>query len=212
MKNNVFIRARRRGKLFYRWEGHNVWLDAGREYLAQMLALNSYGPDVPATSLRLKYMQFGVGGIQQGTVPAPVTTAYPAGEDPNATTGNEYSHLYPVAPAITTLERPVRFSGTDDPYDSADPGDVWLSDSAMPKFFVGYPTDFSVSLKTFIRGMDGDISYASLAEVPLSEAGLFLSDADINSPYDNLAMAYVDFEPLTITDEIEAEVTWIIGF
>lgn len=212
MKNNVFIRARRRGKLCYNWEGHNVWLDYGREHLANLLSLASFGPDVPVTSERLKYMQFGIGGVQQGAIPGAVDTAYPAGFGPIVTTGNEYDHSYPESPKITTLERPVRFSGGTNPYDTAPGTDVWLSDPAMPKFFVQYPTDFSVALKIFIRGMDGDIAYGAIPEVPLAEAGLFLSDADINEAYDNLAVAYIDFEPLTITDEIEAEVTWIVSF
>lgn len=211
VKNNVFIKARRRGKLFYLWEGHNTWTDVGREYLADMLTLSSYGPDTPLISARIKHMQFGVGGVLQGAVPAPVTSAYPAGFDPNATTGNEYNHEYPVAPPIGTLERPVRLSGGTNPYNTAPGTDVWLTDPSMPKFFVGYPTDASVSFKYFIRGMDGDISYSTLVEVPVTEAGLVLSSGNINAAY-NPVVTYVNFEPLIITDEIEAEVTWIVGF
>jgi hypothetical protein len=209
-QNNVFIRARRRGKLVYRWEGHNVWTDVGRQHVANLLTLSSYGPDTPLTSARIRHMQFGIGGVQQGVIPAGVVAAYPAGFDPHATTGNEYSHDYPVAPAIGTLERPVRLSGGTNPYNTAPGTDVWLTDPAMPQFFVDYPTDFSVSLKYFIRGMDGDIAYTTLTEVPLAEAGLVLSSGDINDAY-NPVVAYVDFEPLTITDEVEAEVTWIVG-
>lgn len=211
MKNNVFIKARRRGKLVYGWEGHNTWTRPGREYLADMLSLSSFGPDTPVTSARIKHMQFGIGGVQQGSVPGAVTTAYPAGFDPNATAGNEYDHTYPVDPLITTLERPVRLSGGTNPYDTAAGTDVWLTSPAMPQFFVSFPTDFSVSYKYFIRGMDGDIAYSTLTQVPIAEAGLVLSSGDDNVAY-NSVVAYVDFEPLQITDEIEAEIAWTVGF
>lgn len=211
MKNNVFIKARRDGKLVYNWEGHNTWTSFGREYLSDMLTFTSYGPDTPLTSVRLKYMQFGIGGVQQGSIPGGIETAYPAGFDPHASAGNTYDHTYPTNPLISTLERPVRISGGTNPYDTAPGTDVWLTDPAMPKFFVGFPTDFSVSFKYFIRGMDGDISYGSLTSVPVAEAGLVLSSGNINAAY-NPVVAYVDFEPLDITSSVEAEITWVVGF
>jgi hypothetical protein len=210
VKNNVFIKARERGKLVYNWEGHNTWTAVGRQHVANLLTLSSFGPDVPLTSARLKYMQFGVGGVLQGAIPAPVIAAYPAGFDPNVTAGNAYDHTYPEAPPVGTLERPVRLSGGTNPYNTAPGTDVWLTAPAHPKFFVDYPTDFSVSFKYFIRGMDGDISYGALTSVPLAEAGLVLSSGNINAAY-NPAAAYVTFEPLDITSVIEAEVTWIVG-
>lgn len=210
MKNNVFIKARRNGKLFYNWEGHNTWTQVGRQHVANLLTLSSYGPDTPLTSARLKHLQFGIGGVQQGAIPGGVAAAYPAGFDPHATTGNSYDHEYPDAPLVGTLERPVRLSGGTNPYNTAPGTDVWLTDPAMPKFFVGYPTPSSVYLKYFIRGMDGDISYGALTSVPLAEAGLVLSSGNINAAY-NPAMAYVTFEPLDITNVVEAEVTWIVG-
>jgi hypothetical protein len=210
-RNNVFITARRRGKRIYQFEGHNVWTDPGRVYVATMLGLNSLGPDVPLLqNVRVSRMGFGIGGNLQGTIPGAADTAYPAGADPNTTSGNEYNHLYPVEPPIGTLERPVRFSGGTNPYGTAAPSDVWLSPTDHPDFFVYQPSTNEYALKVFIRGMDGAISYSTLTEVPLSEAGLFLSNADENEPFEP-AVAYVNFEPLTITDEVEAEVTWIVG-
>ena len=210
MKNNVFIKARQNGKLCYQWEGHNVWTTVGRQHVANLLSYSSLGPDTVVTNARLKYMQFGIGGVQQGVIPGGVSTAYPAGFDPRTTTGNQYNHNYPESPLITTLERPVRLSGGTNPYNTAPGTDVWLTSPSMPKFFVSYPTPYSVALKYFIRGMDGDISYGSLTSVPLAEAGLVLSSGNINAAY-NSAAAYVTFTPLVITSVIEAEVTWIVG-
>ncbi len=213
MKPNVFIKARRSGKLFYNWEGHNTWTTAGRQYLSQMLTLSSFGPDTPLiASSRIKYMTVGIGGNQQGTIPAAVITGYPAGFDPHATTGNTYDHTYPEAPSIGTLERPVRFSGGTNPYASAAGTDVWLSTPSLPKFFVEYPTAFSVSIKLFISGSDGDVSYGTFPSVPLAEAGLVLSaGSNINAAY-NSVVTYVNFDPLIITNVVEAELTWLVGF
>lgn len=212
MYPNVFITAREQGKVVYHWAGHNVWTDHGRSYLAQLLALSSLDPDVPIiTSSRIKHLQFGVGGVQQGVLPSDVATAYPAGFDPNATAGNQYDHTYPISPPISTLERPVRISGGSNPYGSAAPTDVWLTPPAPPKFLVTYPTQTSVSFRFFISGSDGDIVYAPFTSVPVSEAGLVLSgDANTHTPY-NLVVAYVDFQPLSITASMEAEIEWIVG-
>lgn len=214
MRPNVFIKARRNGKLFFNWEGHNTWTTHGRQYLADMLSYSSFGPDTPlvATS-RIKYVAVGVGGKQHGALPAAVDTAYPAGFDPNATTGDKYDHLYPVSPPISTLERPVRFSGGTNPYNTAAPGDVWLSDPTLPKFFTQFPGNGVAAIHLFIDGAAGDVSYGALTSVPLSEAGLVLSgDADINTPF-NQIVAYIDFPPkLTITNVVEAELTWLVQF
>lgn len=210
-QNNVFIKARRRGKLFYRWEGHNVWTDVGRQYLANLIGYSAFGPDTTVTDARIKYMQFGIGGVQQGAIPGGVTTAYPAGFDPNVTAGNAYNHEYPIAPPIGTLERPVRLSGGTNPYNTAPGTDVWLTSTAMPKFFVDFATPQAVGFKYFIRGMDGDIAYGALTEVPIAEAGLVLSTGNVNAAY-NPVVAYVDFEPLDVTDDVEAEISWYVSF
>lgn len=214
MKSNVFIKARRNGKLFFDWEGHNTWTNHGRAYLAQMIAYTSFSPDTPViASSRIKHMTVGVGGNLQGTIPAPVITGYPAGFDPNVTTGNQYSHTYPDSPLISTLERPVRFSGGTNPYASAAGGDVWLSTTSLSKFFTQRLGNGVLSIKLFISGSGGDVSYGTFTNVPLSEAGLVLSgDANINAAY-NQVVAYINFPPkLVITNVVEAELTWLVSF
>lgn len=213
MKPNVFIRARRNGKLFYRWEGHNTWTQHGRQYLASLLAYASYGPDTPVVpTSRIKHIQYGIGSVNHVAGIAAVETAYPAGFDPNVTTGNQYKHTYPESPPIGTLERPVRFSGGTNPYASAAGGDVWLSTSALPKFFTDFSTLGEVSIKSFIDARNGDVVYSTFTTVKLTEAGLVVSgDANINTPY-NSVVTYVDFAPLVLMNEVEAEFTWVIGF
>ena len=66
VRNNLRLIARERGKIVARREGHNIWLDLGREYLASLIADVSFGPDVPERNDRIKYMELGIGGTRQG--------------------------------------------------------------------------------------------------------------------------------------------------
>jgi hypothetical protein len=136
MTPNVFIFLRERGRLVDYREGHNVWVDQGREYLAQSIT------DVSAEERGVKHIAFGIGGYKQ-RLPTiadapPMSQAYPAGQDPNGTNGHQYRDDYPINPLIRTLERPVRISGNSQPYGSADPGDVWFTQPPPPGFIRTY--------------------------------------------------------------------------
>lgn len=214
MSSNVFIKARERGKLVYQWEGHNTWTVNGREYLAQVLAHTLHNPDVPLINSHLKHIQFGIGGAYAilANVPVAVDTAYPAGEDPNATAGNEYVHTYNLNPLISTLERPVRLVGGTNPYGTAAPTDVWLSSTAPPKFLITQPTAGIVSIRFFISAPSGDITYGPFTTMPLTEAGLVVSgQADPNAPF-NPIVSYVNFVTLQMTTTTEVEMEWRVSF
>ena len=215
MRPNVFITARDRGKVTYRWEGHNTWTLNGREFLASVMALSMYDPDVPVLpNARIKHMQFGIGGsfASPGIIPAAVDTAYPAGFDPNATTGNEYRHDYNVDPFISTLERPVRFSGGTNPYASASPTDVWLTSPVQPNFLITQPAINQMSVLVFLDASAGDIAYGPFTTVPLTEAGLVISSqADMNVAY-NQVVSYVNFVTLQLATTTSVEMEWIVSF
>lgn len=210
MKPNVFIKARERGKLVYQWEGHNVWTDNGRAFLVQVISLLSQDPDVPHSDAHLKWLQVGIGGNKQvGPIIAAVDTAYPAGADPNATTGAEYNHEYPIEPPISTLERPVRFSGGTTPYPGAG-GDVWVSTATMPKTIMVRPTPQQLEFRYLIE--PGEIAYGTFTSVPLSEAGLVTNDATaVGVPFLPV-VAYVNFDTLVLVPTITVEVSWVISF
>jgi hypothetical protein len=214
MKPNVFIRARRRGKLFYSWEGHNTWLTNGRARLAQMMSLASFGPDTPVTdNYRIRHLGFGIGGKLQvvSDIPSNVNTAYPVGFDPQSTNGHSYDGTFPQSPLITTLERPVRLSGGTNPYASAAPGDVWLTPPDPPKFIVAFPSPSVLSHTFFLSGSAGDIVYSPFTLVPVSEAAIILTgDADVHAAY-NVAGSYVNFPSFPMTSDVEAEFTWLVG-
>jgi hypothetical protein len=201
VQNNLKLIARDRGKIVARREGHNIWLDIGREYLAALIALTSYGPDTPERNDRIKYMGFGVGGTRQ-VAPgiantAPISVAYPG---TNVQTD--------LDPTVTRLERPVRVSGTttspSSPYSATD---VWLGTIQAP------PIHTTTSQVTFRRLFtQTEISYATFLSVPLSEVGLYTSLAvPIGRPY-NTPVAYDTFDTISKTGAFEIEVDWTVRF
>lgn len=167
----------------------------------------------PLDDRRIKYMGFGIGGRLQGSSTAfssPYDTSYQTGEDPNATAGNEYDTRFPKAPDIMSLERPVRVSGTEDPY-PGDPADIWLVQD--PKFS-GYLAGTGViKFVGTVDGPSGDIAYGSFTDVPLSEVGLFLSDADVNDAYNvSKLVAYHSFATILFTAGTQMELVWTVSF
>lgn len=224
MRSNVHITIRERGKLIGRREGHNVWVDRGRQYLAESIALTSFGPDVAERTDRLRYFGAGIGGNRQVGIPiAAVDTAYPAGSDPFTTTGKEYSKSFPfihdIGPPLshsplTTLERPVRITGGSNPYGSAVVGDRWLVDT--PDFFTSHLTLTEATVHAVIDGTGGDIAYGGFTDVPLSEAGLFMDEAGVDPtdgtvPFKPL-MAYITFDTITLNSSLQLEFIWSVRF
>ncbi len=201
VRNNLRITARERGKIAARREGHNIWLDLGREYLASLIALASYSPDTPERNDRVKYMGFGIGGTRQ-VAPgvantAPLVVAYPG---TNAQTDTD--------PLVTTLERPVRVSGsTTSPSSPYNPADVWLGLIQAP------PIHVTATEVTFRRLFgQTEISYSTFTTVPLSEVMLFTSAANpVGQPF-NTGIAYDTFDTISKTGAFEFEVEWTVRF
>jgi hypothetical protein len=122
VKSNLIITARERGKIVARRVGHNIWLNIGREYLAHLIGYSLFVPLTPERDDRIRYMGVGIGGNRQLALTTanapPLITAYPGS---NAQSDTD--------PAILTLERPVRISGSSDPYRRLARTDPSTSDS-----------------------------------------------------------------------------------
>jgi hypothetical protein len=201
VKNNLRLTVRERGKIMARREGHNIWLDLGREYLASLIALVSFGPDVAERNDRVKYMGFGIGGTRQ-TSPgvanaAPMSVAYPG---TNVQTD--------LDPTITTLERPVRVSGsTTSPSSPYSGSDVWLGTIQAPSI---HSTATEVTFRRVFT--QTEVSYSSFTAVPLSEVMLFTSAANPIGVPNNTGIAYDTMDTLTKTGAFELEVDWTVRF
>jgi hypothetical protein len=197
-KSNLHLTVRERGKIVARRAGHNIWLDLGREYLASLLAYRSMNPLAPERDDRIRYMGLGIGGTRQvalGVANAPpLAGAYPGSNLQNDTT-----------PSVTRLERPVRISGSGDPYPGR-AGDAWLAEVQAP---AGHVVPTQVTFKRLFTQLD--VSYPPFLSVPLSEIGLLTSAADAGS-FANTLVAYDTFDTLSKTDAFELEVDWTVRF
>ena len=222
---NVFITARSGGEVVACREGHNVWTEFGREYLAQRVTLATHDPDTFENLDVIAYMQFGIGGNKQRNMLSvnnpPYSTSYPPGFDPNSTTGNTYREENHKDPLISSLERPVRIAGGTNDYGTIDPGDTWILDYIGGSFLTSHLTPYSVTLRGFVDATAGQIVYSPFDSVPLSEIALITnkySTALTNKPYTSVSpqsspcVAYHSFDTIEITDAIELEIEWTIGF
>lgn len=197
-KTNLKLVMRERGKIVERRETHNIWVNIGSEFLAELIAYQSYGPDVPYRDDRVKYMGVGIGGTAQKSLSSanspPVTPPYGGTNDQTDVDVN-----------VTTLERPVRISGSSAVYPGI-AGDAWVGiiASADPNTV---PTEV-----TFTRIFSQtEINYSAFVSVPLSEIGLFTAAADPEN-YQNVLVAYDTFDTLHKTAAFNLEVIWTIKF
>jgi hypothetical protein len=196
VRSNLIITARERGKVVARREGHNIWLDLGREYIAQLIAYQSFGPDTPVRNDRIKYMGVGIGGTRQLALPtansAPISPPY---------TGNNAQD--DATPTVSTLERPVRVSGSTTNYPGI-AGDAWVGQIAAPP-------NLSISGEVTFRRVftRTEVSYGPFLSVPLSEVMLFTSAADPEN-YQNAGVAYDTFDTISKTSAVNVEFLWTI--
>ncbi len=198
VKYNLDIAARERGKLVDRRQTHNIFVDLGREWLSQLIAYMSFGPDTPETDYRVKYMGFGIGGTRQiapaAANAAPISPPYVGN---NLQTDTDRT--------VVQIERPVRISGSSSTYPGL-AGDKWLGLIQAP---AAHPTATRTEFRRVFTATE--ISYVPFIAVPLSEIGLFTSAAN-DENYKNYLIAYDTFDTLTKTTAIEIEVVWTFIF
>lgn len=198
VKQNLSLIMRERGKIVARRDGHNIWLDLGSEYLAQLISYATFSPTTPMRDDRIRYMGVGIGGNRQQMLSianaAPYSVSYPGS---NAQTDSNA--------AVVRLERPVRVTGGATTYPGG-AGDVWLGQvQAPPEFPIAKQVKFS---RIFTSS---DVSYGTFPSVPLSEVGLFTAQANPNT-YNNTMVAYDTFDTISKTSAFELEVNWTIRF
>ena len=198
VRQNLVITTRERGKIKERREGHNIFLDLGREWLSRLIAYKTLGPDVPERDDRVKFMGFGIGGTRQvATVVASSVPISPPYVGTNAQTDTD--------PTLSVIERPVRLSGSATAYPGIS-GGKWIGPVQAPA------THLSATETTYRRLFtQEEISFPPFLSVPLSEVGLFLSSANPEN-HQNTMVAYDTFDTLSKTTAFELEVVWTIRF
>lgn len=198
VKQNLHLVVRERGKIVTRRDGHNIWLNLGREYLASLIAYSSYTPLTTERDDRIRYMGLGIGGNRQLMVS--YANAVPYGVSyPGANTQTDQD------PTVTVLERPVRISGGALTYPGAG-GDVWLGQVQAP---ATHPIASQVTFSRIFT--ETEVSYGTFLSVPLSEIMLFTNSSNPNT-YNNAGVAYDTFDTISKTSAFELEVDWTIRF
>jgi hypothetical protein len=223
-KNNVRIVARERGKKVKSMcrESHNIWVNQGRQYLAEVISpVVGFGAHYNDSPVRVvRYMALGIGGNSQmnnlgNPMYSSLVAAYPG--------QNTYDDTL-----LDTkyLERPVKVTGDDPDPGHSDAG-IWMGSVSAPPTFGGSPitkTQFDC-LFTYT-----DINLGGyFPSVPLSEIGLMLSN-EVPSRLSNEVyyythppdyiqtstrqklVAYNTFDTINKTVSVALEVYWEIQF
>lgn len=213
--SNLKMLMRERGKIVRgsRREVHNIWLNAGRLWLANLVAYSSYSPLTPQEDNRIRYIGVGIGGNKQdsstvndypmGPTGAPLLV--PNGYYPGTNTQDD------TTPSATALERPVMVSSTNPSVPStpplySDPGQLWMKEVGAP---ASHPTSYST--KFVVVFTETEISYGPFLTVPMSEIGLFTNAVD-PAVYNNQPLAYDTFTTITKTSAFSFEVEWTLRF
>jgi hypothetical protein len=219
VKTNVDILHYKRGELVEVRRGHNIWTNYGRTWLSKMVGYLSFDPVTVEKNARLRYFGLGMGGNKAslGSLAGDFLAAYPPGYDPNASDGHSYQQEDPTGPPISTLERPIRRSGPNDPVTDpypGDPTDVWLYEDVD----IYRQDNQSLTVDQIVDCTGGELIYGSFLTsgmgIVISEAGLFNDDAlDVspNQPYSPL-VAYINFGTIQLTVESIVRFSWTIRF
>mgnify|MGYP001286469571 CR=1 FL=1 len=198
VKYNLSLTARERGKIVDQRLTHNIFVDLGREWLAQLISYLSFSPDLTETDYRVKYMGLGIGGTRQtSTAVASAVPISPPYTGSNTQTDTDRT--------VTRLERPVRVVGSTSVYPGL-AGDRWIGLIQAPAV---HPTAQRTEFRRVFTA--NEVSYPPFLGVPLSEIGLFTAAANPEN-YKNNLIAYDTFDTITKTTAVELEVIWTFIF
>lgn len=211
MTDNVSIRVYRDGELIEEHWGHNVWTQDGLAALAELIAFASYGPDVPFSNDRVKYMGFGIGGVHQSLTSvadtSPVVDYYPSGSNTPPSNGHAYNPLFAINPLVRSLERPVIFTLNSGPAVYPGVGDNYLA-KVIPSFTGTGVVEFLVPVTVG----SSQLLFSTFTELPLSEIGLFFNSATQTNAFNTGKLAaYHAFDTLLLTAGLYVEFTWRVS-
>lgn len=217
------------GPIVEQREDHNIFLDYGREWISELIALDS-----GYTSFRddrIRYMAFGIGGTRQLVSSATIRTTWAGfpnhwgyttpgdtttgGYGDDGTAGSGDPTQTDSDPSVTGLEYPVQVESSD-----------YYDDIVAPATF---PEAGTVRF-TAVLGYN-QVSFGSATSVPLSEIGLFTesvtaqdlpplpSDREVTPPVPSnppigvrYMVAYNTFDTLSKTSEFVLQVDWELRF
>jgi hypothetical protein len=207
---NVYITARERGKLRRDLSrtSHNVFVNGGRAWLARQVGASDYSADPPTahSTAKIKYMGLGCGGALQ--------------------TDNSFANTQTEVVTVDALQDPVPVSRSGDLRTYLK--QVHNQQINTTYFPDNYRTRFICEL------IEGEVSFAGNetrvsgttvgTSVPVSEIGLYLSDAktgysqptpqpgEADPAAANNLVAYNIFDPIPITPNVVLRIEWELRF
>jgi len=185
------------GSVLQHHRSHNIVVNTGRQYMARKITPNAAAPSkVSYNGEVIRYVGFGIGGKRQTNADAlnpssALSLTYPGDNDKSDTDVT-----------VSELERPVKVTSAP----------LYLQEIASTGDF---PTDQSTRFRASFSQLE--INLGSLSSVPLSEIGLYLSDANPANPNGgagaypgtSLSMvAYDNFLPIEKTGLFSLLVRW----
>lgn len=210
IKQNLKLTARERGKIVERREGHNIFVNVGREWLSKIVSYDSLpsvgvAPSHPASAAeyhRIRYIGFGIGGDAQ-TAPAALFTAAPF----NAYPWDDHTFTQTDSdPTVYALESPVPITSTG----SSFPNDYqWVGQVVAPP---EYPQPGHVRYSRIF--VEAELTFGGAPLMPVSEVALFTNAAAYNLKPEGSGpvIAYDTFNTLNKTNAIAIEIEWTLKF
>jgi hypothetical protein len=203
MRDLVEITVYDNGKVVHHYSAHNLWVDRGRKYLAELITydvLPSIITDPPTSTERddrIRYIGFGIGGVGQAMLT--IVNAPPFSTDYPGTNSQRNIHV-----EATALERPVRLLVSPD---------VWLAnleDFGFPT--VAHGATNEATYRVFLQGST-HFDLGTYTSMPLSEIALFTDESGVSESQSNNPMvAYHTFDTIQVTTSVDIEVVWTVRF
>jgi hypothetical protein len=209
---NVLLEAvNRRGRVVAKREGHNIFVNYGRDWLAHLIAYNTGG--VVFRNDRIRYMAFGIGGTGQRVSSDQIRGApgspYSYPDFPDAWGGGGGAGdptQTQTDPTVTALEWPVLVNATD-----------YYDDVNQPATFPA-----ATGIVRFTTILDyNELSFGAFALVPVSEIGLFTSSIPGLTvppvvagglPVEKFMVAYHTFGTIDKSPDVVFQVSWELRF
>lgn len=207
---NVAIGVYENGKLVDRRLGHNVVTNTGRNWLTLLVGSSDYQTDPPSPHVTSKigYVGFGCGGALQ--------------------TNSLFAATQTELITVTALEDPIPIHvvGAERFYlkqvDNQTNSSIYFPGDFRTRFIVDVAEDELSFAGNITRVSNVDVG----TSVPISEAGLYLTDANTTFTHEavppssneadpsqpNYLVAYNIFDPISITPNVVLRVEWELRF
>jgi len=212
IESNVLLKkVDRRGRVVERREGHNIFVNYGRDWIAHLIALDAAGATF--RNDRIRYMALGIGGtgqrVSSDQIRGGAGSPYLYPDFPDAWGGGGGAGdpvQTQVDPTVTALEWPVLVNATD-----------YYDDVNQPATFPS-----ATGIVRFTTVLDySDLSFGAFTLVPISEIGLFTESIPALTtppviagglPAEKFMVAYHTFGTIDKSPDFVFQVSWELRF